>query len=162
MTTATTAQPEFIIQRLYNKDISFESPAAPEIFKKNLQPMINVDIQTTPTKIETDIFEVSLTTTITATAENQTVFLVEVKQAGIFTIKNIPDENLGVILHVTCPTILFPFLRETVSDLVARGGFQHFYLSPINFEALYINSLEKQKAGGNNAAANNNETETSH
>jgi len=145
MTDNTTPpQPEFFIKRLYVKDISFESPQAPKVFDETLQPTVNLNIQTASVTTSPDNYDITITATITATADTKTVFLVEIKQAGIFTIKNIPEENMGFVLGVTCPTILFPYLREAVSDLVARGGFQHFYLSPINFEALYLaNQKEK-------------------
>lgn len=139
------SQPEFLIQRIYIKDVSFESPQAPAIFKQNVQPSINVNIQTTSNPLEPDHHEVVLTATITAVQNDQNVFLTEVKQAGIFLIKNVPNDNMGAVLGVTCPTILFPFLREAVSALTARGGFPNFYLSPINFEALYFNSLKQKE-----------------
>jgi preprotein translocase subunit SecB len=138
--------PEFLIQRLYLKDVSFESPQTPEIFKTNVQPAININISTTSTPgTEENSHEVVLTTTITAAQDNKNIFLIEVKQAGIFIIKNIPKENLAAVLNVTCPTILFPYLRETVTTLASKGGFPNFYLSPINFEALYLSSMKQQK-----------------
>ena len=140
MTDSTTPQPEFFIQRLYVKDISFESPQAPKVFQETLQPTVNLNIQTSATVLSDNTHDVTVTATITAAADSKTIFLVEIKQAGIFSIKHIPEENMGFVLGVTCPTILFPYLREAVSDLVARGGFQHFYLSPINFEALYLSN----------------------
>jgi preprotein translocase subunit SecB len=148
MTDAVTdpqqPQPEFVIQRLYIKDASFESPQSPGIFQENLQPTVNLNIHTSSTVLGENIHEVVLTTTVTASVESRTIFLIEVKQAGIFTIKNIPKENMGAVLGITCPTILFPYLRETVSELAAKGGFQHFYLSPINFEALYMSNQKAE------------------
>lgn len=144
-TTQQGPQPEFSIQRLYIKDASFESPQAPAIFQENLQPSIEINLHTSSSTLVQDIYEVVIEATITATADQKTVFLVELKQAGVFMIKNISHEQLPIILGVTCPTILFPYLRETVSNLVAQGGFQHFYLNPINFEALYYQNLQKQK-----------------
>jgi len=138
-------QPEFTIQRIYIKDVSFESPQAPKVFQENLQPAINLNIHTASAVLDKDTHEVVLTTTITAAVDTRTIFLIEVKQAGIFTIKNIPEENMGVVLGVTCPTILFPYVREVVSELAAKGSFQHFYLAPINFEALYMNSLKQKE-----------------
>ena len=142
--TDNTTQPqaEFFITRIYVKDSSFESPLAPQVFTENLQPMVNLNIQTTHTVLSHDSYEVTLTATITAQADTRTLFLTEIKQAGIFTIKHIPTENMPFVLNVTCPTILFPYLREAVSDLVARGGFQHFYLAPINFEALFLSNAQ--------------------
>ncbi|MDX2164487.1 MAG: protein-export chaperone SecB [Gammaproteobacteria bacterium] len=136
--TTQQPQPEFFIQRLYVKDISFESPQAPKVFQETLQPSVNLNIQTSSNVLADDTHDVTVTATITAAVDGRTIFLVEIKQAGIFTIKHIPKDNMPFVLGVTCPTILFPYLREAVSDLVARGGFQHFYLSPINFEALFL------------------------
>jgi preprotein translocase subunit SecB len=138
--------PEFTIQRIYIKDLSFESPQAPKVFQENLQPAINLNIHTASSILDQDTHEVVLTTTITAAVDTRTIFLIEVKQAGIFTIKNIPEENMGVVLGVTCPTILFPYVREVVSEMAAKGSFQHFYLAPINFEALYMNSLKQKES----------------
>lgn len=143
MTDNTAPQPEFFIQRLYVKDISFESPQAPKVFHETLQPTVNLNIQTASNIVAENTHDVTITATITAAADNKTIFLVEIKQAGIFVIKNIPEENMPFVLGVTCPTILFPYLREAVSDLVARGGFQHFYLSPINFEALFLSNQKE-------------------
>lgn len=150
--TQSKTQPEFLIQRLYLVDVSFESPQAPGVFKTSVQPSINVNIQTSSKPLEDSHHEVMLTTTITATQNEKNVFVIEVKQAGIFLIKNVPNENMGAVLGVTCPTILFPFLREEVTSLAAKGGFPNFYLSPINFEALYFNSL-KQKEGSDTTTA---------
>jgi preprotein translocase subunit SecB len=138
--------PEFVIQKLYIKDSSFESPQSPSIFKENLQPMISLNVQTHSTLIEPHVYEVVLSTTVTATAEkDRTVFLIEVKQGGIFTIKNIPEQNMGAILGVTCPTLLFPYLRAEITHQAGQGGFPNFYLAPVNFEAIYLANLEKQK-----------------
>ena len=143
---ANAPAPEFTIQRIYIKDASFESPQAPKVFQENLQPTINLNIHTGSTVLAENTHEVVLTTTITASVEERTIFLIEVKQAGIFVIKNVPEQNMGAVLGVTCPTILFPYVREMVSELAAKGSFQHFYLAPINFEALYMNSLQKGDA----------------
>jgi len=146
MTDTQQPQAEFIIQKIYLKDSSFESPASPAIFKENLQPMINLNIHTSSNQLEPNVHEIILSATVTATAEkDRTIFLIEVKQAGIFTIKNIPEQNMPVVLGVTCPTILFPYLRSEVAYLAAQGGFPNFHLAPINFEAVYMSSLEKQK-----------------
>ncbi len=137
--------PEFLIQRIYVKDVSFESPNAPAIFKENLQPVINLNVQTLSEVLTAGVYEVTVSATVAAKVDDRTIFLIEVKQAGIFTINHIPAENIPLVLNVTCPTILFPYLREQVSELASRGGFSNFYLTPINFEALYLNNVEKQK-----------------
>lgn len=137
--------PEFLIQRIYVKDISFESPGAPAVFKENLQPLINVNVQIHLRSLEETVHEVTLEAAISAKVETRPIFLIEAQQAGIFTLQHIPAENMGAVLNVSCPTILFPYLRELVSDLSARGGFSNFYLAPINFEALYMDKLAQQK-----------------
>ena len=142
----SASQPEFLIQRLYIKDASFESPSAPGVFRENVQPAINLNIHTASSVLENKVHEVVLTATITASQQERHIFVIEVKQAGIFTINNIPAENMGGILGVTCPTILFPYLREVVTSLASSGGFPNFYLSPVNFEALYLNSLNQKTA----------------
>jgi preprotein translocase subunit SecB len=145
-------QAEFMIQRLYLKDVSLESPNSPAVFQENSQPTVNLNIHTTTNKLNEALYEIVLAATVTATVDNRTVFLVEVKQAGIFTIKNIPEQNMPIVLNVTCPTVLFPYAREAISDLVVRGGFPHFYLAPINFEALYLSNLQKQQADAKDQA----------
>ncbi len=139
-------QPTFAIQRLYIKDLSFESPLSPAVFNENLQPNLNLNIQTSANAVAQDNYEVVLDLTVTAKANDKTVFLVEIKQAGIFMIKDFPPEQLKVLLGSTCLTILFPYVREKISELVASGGFPQFYLAPINFEALYMQNQQQPHA----------------
>ncbi len=136
---------EFAIQKIYTKDISFEAPNSPVIFKQQWQPQINVDLNTNGTALEESVYEVVLSLTVTAKLEEKTAFLVEVQQAGIFTIKGIGDADLPVMLGSFCPNILFPYAREAVSDLVAKGGFPQLLLAPVNFDALYAQHREKTK-----------------
>ena len=132
------AAPSFAIEKLYVKDISLEVPNAPEIFLESESPEIGLQLQTAVTALGEDAFEVVLTTTVTAKlGEEKTVFLVEVAQAGIFRVRNVPEENLEPLLSVACPNILFPYAREVVSESVSRGGFAPVVLQPVNFEALY-------------------------
>jgi preprotein translocase subunit SecB len=140
-----TAKPEFSIQRLYVKDSSFEAPRAPKVFRTKWQPEVNVDLNIETNHLEDDIHEVVLKVTATAKLENETAFLVEVKQAGIFTIKDFDNAQFQAMLGSFCPSILFPYAREAISDLTMRGGFPPLYLAPINFEALYQQQLEKGK-----------------
>lgn len=139
-------QPEFGIQRVYTKDMSFEAPNTPAIFKLNFQPQLNLNLQTFQTKLEGDDYEVVLKLTVTATEQDKTAFLAEVQQAGIFTLKSFTTEQIGPVLSITCPTILFPYAREAIANLVSHGSFPQLHLAPINFEALYHEQLKQQQA----------------
>ncbi len=145
------AQAGFGIEKLYVRDASIEVPNAPQIFTERTAPQVNVELGNAAQKLDEGIYEVSIKVTVTAKIGEKTAFLVEVTQAGIFAIRNVPAENLEVIVGVTCPNILFPYAREAVSDMVTRAGFAPVLLSPINFEALYMQ--QKQQAG-NAAKAN--------
>jgi len=144
--TETNQNREFAIQKLYTKDLSFEAPSAPDIFKQEWKPELNLDLQSNAHKLDDENHEVVLTVTVTVKNENKTAFLVEVKQAGIFTLKNFPDEQMGPVLGSVCPSIIFPYVREVVSDVVVRGGFPQLALAPINFDAIYQESMAKQQA----------------
>lgn len=135
---------EFVIQKIYLKDMSFESPNSPAVFTTNLQPQIGVELNTNGKAIAENIFEVELTVTVTAKQDDKTAFLVEVKQCGIFTITGIEDDELGAMLGSFCPNILFPYAREAISDLVTKGGFPQLLLAPVNFDALYVQHLQQQ------------------
>ena len=136
------AQQQFAMQRIYNKDLSFESPSTPDVFKKQWQPKINVDLNTKSEKIDdAGNFEVVLTITITAKVEEETAFLVEVQQAGIFFIAGIEGEDLRRILGTAAPNILFPYARETIDSVCVKGGFPPVMLAPVNFDVLYQQAL---------------------
>lgn len=137
-------QPGFGIEKLYVKDASIEVPGAPHIFTERTAPQVSVELGNSAQKLDEGIFEVSIKVTVTAKMDEKTAFLVEVTQAGIFAVRNVPEENLEVIIAVTCPNILFPYAREAVSDMVTRAGFAPVLLNPINFEALYMQ--QKQQA----------------
>ena len=140
-------QQQFALQRIYTKDISLESPATPAIFKKQWQPQINVDLGTKSDKIdETGNFEVVLTITITAKVEEETAFLIEVQQAGIFFITGFEGEDLRRIVGTTAPNILFPYARECIDTLCVKGGFPPVMLAPVNFDALYQQALAQAAA----------------
>lgn len=131
-------QPTFSIEKIYVKDLSLEIPNAPQVFLERESPEIDLQLNLGAQQLEEGIFESSITVTVTAKlADSKTMFLVEATQAGIFQIRHIPTEELDPILGVACPNILFPYLRETVSDVVNRAGFPPVLLSPINFDALY-------------------------
>lgn len=139
----------FQLQRIYTKDVSFEVPGAPDVFLKQWQPKANVQLNSDARKIETEDsseYEVVLTVTVTATSEEKTVYLAEVKQAGIFTVKGVEGEELEKLLGAYCPNVLFPYAREVVSDLVNRGTFPQLLLQPINFDALLQEAKKRKQA----------------
>ena len=144
-TTATPEQALFNIEKLYVKDLSLEIPHAPGIFLEREGPQVDLQLNTGAAPIEEGIFEVTVTVTVTAklAEKDKVMFLVEAKQAGIFQIRNIPAGEIESILAVVCPNILYPYLREVVSDVVVRAGFAPVILSPINFEALYLQQKQK-------------------
>jgi preprotein translocase subunit SecB len=138
------AAPQFNIQRIYTKDISFESPNAPAIFTKEWKPEIKLDIDTSTNKLEDNMFEVVLSITVTATMGEETAFLCEVQQAGIFLIGEMPDQNKAHMLGSFCPNTLFPYARETISNLVNRGTFPPLNLAPVNFDAIFAAYMQKR------------------
>lgn len=146
---AKEASQKFEIQKIYVKDISFETPNSPKIFTEKWNPKTDVHIQTENTKLDENIYEVGITVTVTAFQEETTAFLVEVKQAGIFLIQNFQEDQHGQLLGSYCPNILFPFAREVVAELISKGGFPQLLLNPVNFEALYqqhLNALKEQNS----------------
>ncbi len=139
-------QPHFSIEKLYVKDASLELPNAPQIFLERETPQIEVQLSTEAKVIDDGVHSVNISATITAKIGEKTVFLVEVTQGGVFSIRNVPAEDLDSILGIACPNILFPYAREVVSDLVNRAGFPPVILAPINFEALYQQRQQQQAA----------------
>ena len=136
--------PQFNIQRIYTKDISFESPNAPGIFTKEWKPEIKLDIDTATNKLDGNLFEVILSVTVTASMGEETAFLGEVQQAGIFMIGEMPEANKAHMLGSFCPTTLFPYARETISNLVNRGTFPPLNLAPVNFDAIFAAYMQKR------------------
>jgi preprotein translocase subunit SecB len=124
------------LQNVYLKDCSYESPNGPRV-DGNWNPQISLDLQTGSTALGPDVREVVLTVTVSAKIGDLTIFLVEVKQAGLFVIRNLPDADLKRAISTVCPGILFPYARAAVSQLVSQGGFPQFLLPPVNFDALY-------------------------
>jgi preprotein translocase subunit SecB len=141
-------QPSFQIEKIYVKDLSLEIPAGPQAFMQQAQPQLEVQINTAGGKFADSFYEVSITATVTAKTGERTLFLAEAVQSGIFSVRNVPDEELDPLLNIGCPTILFPYLRETISDLVTRGGFPPVLLAPVSFEALYMQRLQQQGQQG--------------
>jgi preprotein translocase subunit SecB len=142
---------QFALQRIYIKDLSFEMPLGAEAFTKQWQPQVHVDLNTKSDRIADDIYEAVLTITITAKLGEETAFLVEVQQAGLFLVKGVEGEQLRRVLMIMCPNILFPYARETIDSLTTRGSFPPLMLQPVNFESLYLQALqqaEQQQNGG--------------
>lgn len=143
-------QPSFQIEKIYVKDLSLEIPNAPQVFVQQTQPQLEVQINTEGAQFAEGYFEVSVTATVTAKAAERTLFLAEAVQAGIFCVRNVPAEEMDPLLGIGCPTILFPYLRETISDLIVRGGFPPVLLSPVSFEAIYLQRLQQQQQPSGN------------
>ena len=135
----------FSIEKIYLKDVSFEAPAAPEGFTEDWSPEINMELNTQAHPINDDIYDVDLNLTVTAKNNNNTAFLVEIKQSGIFGVSGMDDANLNGMLGSFCPNILFPYAREAISDLVTKGGFPPLLLAPVNFDALYAQHLQQSE-----------------
>ena len=137
-------QPGFALEKLYLKDVSVEVPNSPEIFTIREQPKIGIELNNETKPLADGYYEVSLQLTITSEINNQNAFVIDLVQAGIFVIKNIPDDGLEAVLSITCPNILFPYAREAISNLTVKAGFNPVQLQPINFEALYMQEKQKQ------------------
>jgi len=140
-------QPEvnFMIQRLYLKDMSYETPNTPEVFQQKWEPELNLDLNISHKELEQGVYEVILSVTVTVTNQSATAFLIEVKQAGIFTIQGAAGEQKNHLLESFCPGILFPYARELITSQVIRGSFPQLVLAPINFDALYMQKMQEKK-----------------
>jgi preprotein translocase subunit SecB len=141
--------PEFAIQKLYIKDLSFEAPGAPAVFLREWKADTNVQLNTMARALNEaeGVYEVELGLTVTATQDGETAYLVEIKQAGVFVARGFPEDQRGHLLGAYCPNILFPFAREVVADMVLKGGFPQMLLQPINFDLLYLQHQQGQQAG---------------
>lgn len=145
--TENPDQRQFSIQRIYTKDISFESPNSPQVFIGEWKPELNVNLQSVINQLGNDNVEVVLTVSVEAKDGEKTSFMAEVQQAGIFMVKGFKDEEMGPLLGIGAPNALFPYAREVISDLVTRGSFPQFVLQPVNFEAMYAQQMAQQQAG---------------
>ncbi len=139
--------PQLAIQKIYIKDLSFEAPHTPEIFMEQTPPQVDLQMHNQANTLDEKTHEIVLTITVTVKIEEKTVYLVEVKQAGIFHLEGFTEEQLTQIGATACPNILFPYARETISDVIIRGGFPPLLLNPVNFDAVYQQELAKQQAG---------------
>jgi preprotein translocase subunit SecB len=137
---------QFIIQRIYVKDVSFEAPNSPGMFTQEWNPDTNLDLNTHVNPLSSDNYEVELAITITVKSSDKTAFLVEVTQAGVFFITGYAQEQINHLLAAYCPNILFPYAREVIASLVSKGSFPELHLSPINFDALYARRLQEEQA----------------
>jgi preprotein translocase subunit SecB len=146
----------FAIQRIYTKDISFETPNSPSIFTEQIQPQSDLDLNSQVNALGEDHYEVVLTITVTTKSNDKVAFLVEVQQAGIFLIKGFEQNEMGPMVGAYCPNILFPYAREVISDLVNKGSFPQLVLAPVNFDLLYaqqVQKLQQQQAAQQEQAA---------
>lgn len=143
---AQNTQPTFSIEKVYVKDLSLEIPNAPGIFLEREAPQVDIQLHHSSNSVEDGIYETTLTVTVTAKIKDKTMFLVEAAQAGIFVARNIPAVELEAVLAIACPNILFPYVREVISETTVRAGFPPVLLAPVNFEAIYQAQQSQQQA----------------
>ena len=155
MADSASQDPVFQIQRVYLKDMSLEQPNSPAILLEQEQPSVDIQLGVEATPVTDGIFEICVTATVQTRIKDKTVFLVEAKQAGIFEIRNLPPEQLGSIMGIACPQIVYPYLRGNVADLIQRGGFPPVHLAEINFQAMF----EQQQAQQAQAAVATGDTQ---
>lgn len=145
-TPPLTGGPEFAIQRIYLKSLNYDIPSSPAVFEGEWKPVVDMQIQTTTSKLREGLHEAVLKITVSGKAQDKALFTVEVQQAGIFVINRFTTEQLGAILGGACPNILFPYAREAITELSTRGTLPPIYLAPINFDVIYAQALQKQAA----------------
>ncbi len=138
----------FQIEKIYIKDLSLEVPNAPQVFTQVENPQLEIQVRNEGMQFAEGMFEVTVTVTVTARSGDKTVFLAEAAQAGIFTVRGVPAEDLDPLLGIGCPTILYPYVREAISDLVTRAGFPAVVLAPVSFEQIYMERRQQAAAGG--------------
>ncbi len=147
------ADQQFAIQKIYVKDVSFETPNSPGIFTETKwEPEVNVQLNSRATPMADHMYEVVLSVTVTAKLGDKTAYLVEIQQAGIFRTEGFEQQQMNHLLGSFCPNILFPYVREAISDMVTRGGFPQLLLAPVNFDSLYAQHLQQQQDAGKEAA----------
>jgi preprotein translocase subunit SecB len=143
---ADTPEAVFQIQRVYLKEASLEQPNSPSILLEQASPSVDIQLGVEGTPISEGMYEVAVTATVHTKIDDKTVFLVEAKQAGIFEIRNLPQEQMGAIMGIACPQIIYPYLRSNVADIIQRGGFPPVHMSEINFQAMYEQQQAQQAA----------------
>ena len=136
---------QFAIQRIYLKDVSVETPNSPQVFTEKWEPTVEFNLASNTDKLQDELFEVALTTTVTVKLGEKTAYLVEACQAGIFSVKGFEEKEMGPMLGSYCPNLLFPYAREAVSDLVTKAGFPPMLLAPVNFDALYAQHVQQMQ-----------------
>lgn len=141
----STNQPQFALQRIYVKDLSFESPNSPVVFQEQWKPQVNLDLNTSHTKISDNQYEVVLSLTVTSKVGEKVAYIVEIQQAGVFLLQGIEGPQLGQMLGAYCPTILFPYAREAIDGVVNKGSFPGLMLAPVNFDAIYAQALKRKQ-----------------
>ena len=151
---ATENNPVFQIQRLYLKDLSLEQPNSPQILLEQTQPQVDINLGLNAESIADGVYEICVTATVTTKIKDKTLFLVEAKQAGIFEIRNVPQDQLQPIIGIACPGIVYPYLRAVVSDICTRAGFPPVILSEVNFQAMY-EAQQRQHPNGPAAVSGN-------
>ena len=147
MSDANIDQPSFNIQRIYLKDLSVELPNAPQILMEQGNPNVDVQLNVNAENVVEGIYEVTVSATVTTKLNDKVLFLVEAKQAGLFEIRNVPEEQMQPIIAIACPQIVYPYLRATVADAINRTGFPAVHLTEVNFQAMYQSQLDQQAAG---------------
>jgi preprotein translocase subunit SecB len=152
MADEDTQTPTFQIQRIYLKDLSLEQPNSPQILLEQQQPQVEINLALAAEPVVEGIYEVAVTATVTTKVGDKTLFLVEAKQAGIFEIRHIPQEQLQQIIGIACPQIVYPYLRAVISDVCTRAGFPPVLLSEVNFQAMFEAQRQQAAAGGNGSA----------
>lgn len=140
-------QPSFSIQRIYLKDLSLELPNAPQILLEQGQPQVDVQLNLHAEQVQEGLYEAVVTATVTTKINDKVLFLVEAKQAGLFEIRNVPQDQMQPIIAIACPQIVYPYLRATVSDVINRTGFPPVHLTEVNFQAMYEAQLQQAAAG---------------
>jgi preprotein translocase subunit SecB len=146
--------PTFQIQRIYLKDLSLEQPNSPKILLEQQQPQVEINLALAAESVVDGIYEIAVTATVTTKVGDKTLFLVEAKQAGIFEIRNIPEEQLQQIIGIACPQIVYPYLRAVISDVCTRAGFPPVLLSEVNFQAMFEAQRQQAAAATNGSGAN--------
>ena len=139
-------QPTFTIEKIYLKDLSVEVPNAPEVFLEREAPQVDLNIHSNSRAVQDGMYEVVLTVTITAKVGDKAMFLVEVAQAGLFQIRNVPPQDMGPLLGIACPNTLFPYVRESISTVTSRAGFPPVVLAPMSFEGIYQQQMQQQQS----------------
>lgn len=144
-TKSEQPQQQFAVQKIYVKDLSFESPDVPDVFRLKWEPNVNIELNSQGKQLEPNTHEVVLGITVTVKLEDKVAYLVEVQQAGIFNLSGFAENDLGAMLGSYCPNLLYPFAREVISDMVTKAGFPQMLLAPVNFDAIYQDHLRRQQ-----------------